>query len=346
MKTIAELVNQHAPPDELRHLRAENSRLTKILQSRKVASGQISEAMKDVLTEVSVWKPGPASWRPAKKESRVGRPVVQVAHITDWHIGEVTRPSAVEDFGQADFETASARIGRLVESLVRKVTLTRHAYNADELHVLGTADWVSGDIHDELIRTNEFPAPVAAVRAGFLLGSFLSRLAPHYRTVTADLITAGNHDRLTRKPQSSDGGLNSWGYVVCEIAKQHLAQHRNVAVRVHTALSAVVKVAGTRYLITHGDGIMGTWGIPFYGIERRKQREAMARMNLEDSRHFDKIVIGHFHEALNHQHWLIGGNLSGTTAHDHKQGRHALPHQTSWFVHPAHGEFDWTRWWL
>jgi hypothetical protein len=99
-------------------------------------------------------------------------------------------------------------------------------------------------------------------------------------------------------------------------------------------------------LTSHGDGILGTWGIPFYGIERKKQREAMARMNMPIDKHFDKIVIGHFHSAVNHEHWMIGGSLSGTTEFDHKMGRHSLPHQTAWFVHPRHGEFDWSRWWL
>jgi hypothetical protein len=346
MKELKELLSVHAPSDETRALKEEIKRLNGILHTRKIASGQIAEAMEDVLEAVKTHKPQKQVYTGPVKASAVS-PVVQVAHVTDWHIGETTNPEHVEEFGSASYDLATQRVGNFGHKLLEKVDITRKGYTVDECHVLGTADWVSGDIHEELVRTNEFPAPVAAVKAGFLLSAFIARLAPHYTKVTANLITAGNHDRLTRKPQSSDGGLNSWGYVTCEIAKAQLANLPNVEVKVHTALSAIVKVANTKYLITHGDGIIGTWGIPFYGIERRKQREATARMNMDPSVHFDKIVIGHFHEALNHQHWLIGGNLSGTTANDHKQGRHAKPHQTGWFVHPSHGgEFDWSRWWL
>lgn len=346
MNDLKKLIAKHAPSDELRHLRSRNRELEGILQTRKQASGQIAEAMNEVLLAVKTLKPQRQLYTGPSKVSRVESPVVQVAHITDWHIGEVTRPEQVEEFSDFNYELATKRVGVFGGRLISKAELTRHAYTVDEIHVLGTADWVSGDIHDELIRTNEFPSPVAAVKAGFLLAGFIARLAPHYQKVTVDLITAGNHDRITKKPQASDGGLNSWGYVACEVARAQLFGIKNVAVRVHTALSTVVDIAGTRYLIAHGDGIMGTWGIPYYGIERRKQREAMARMNRDPKVHFDKIVIGHFHDAINHQHWLIGGNLGGTTANDHKQGRHAPPHQTSWFVHPKHGEFDWTRWWL
>lgn len=34
---------------------------------------------------------------------------------------------------------------------------------------------------------------------------------------------------------------------------------------------------------------------------------------------------------------------AATDANDHNNGRKSDPHQTAWFVHPEHGEFDWTR---
>ena len=74
--------------------------------------------------------------------------------------------------------------------LVRKVELTRHAYRADDIHVLGTADYVSGDIHDELIRTNEFPAPVAAAMQG-IVDRFYQDLAAGVRQQNAADASSG-----------------------------------------------------------------------------------------------------------------------------------------------------------
>jgi hypothetical protein len=331
--------------DREKHLKEEVTRLEGILLNRKKDAGRISDVMQDVLNHVRVATP-PKISVPANKKTLVDSPVVHVVQATDWHIGEVVEEEQVEGFNAAHYSLACQRVAKFAHAIVKQTELMRNSYTVDECHVLGTADWISGDIHEELCRTNEFPSPVQAVKSGFLLGSFFVGLSAHFKKVTVDLITAGNHDRLTRKPQSSDGGLNSFGYVACEIAKQHASLCSNVEIRIHTALSAIVNVAGTRYLCTHGDGIKGTWGIPFYGIERKKQKEAMARMNMDVTKHFDKIVIGHFHTALNHEHWLIGGSLTGTNANDHKEGRHSRPHQTSWMVHPTHGEFSWQRWWL
>jgi hypothetical protein len=341
MKNITQLM----PPTETeRHLKSENARLQAIVDRRKRDSGQINEAMSDVLAAVGTETPPKIviDRRPAKVESNI----THVVHLTDWHIGEMVPAEHTEGFGEANYGLACSRIESLANKIIKQTDLMRNAYKVDTCHIVGTADWVSGDIHEELVRTNEFPAPVQAVNAGFLLGRFIASLAGHFENIKVDLLTAGNHDRLTRKPQSADGGLNSYGYIVTEIAKQRLKECENVECKIHIPLSTVIEVAGQRYLIAHGDGIKGTWGIPFYGIERKKQKEAMARMNMTPDKHFDKIVIGHFHTALNHEHWLIGGSLTGTNEFDHKEGRHSHPHQTAWFIHPKHGEFAWQRWWL
>lgn len=343
MKSIANLL---PPTNVVRHLKSEVHRLEGLLEARKRDSGQIADAMADVLAAVPKCKPPKVEFDAKAGRKMVESPVTHVVHATDWHIGEVVRKEHVEEFGESNYQIATQRVGRFGQCVINQTELMRKSYTVDTCHVIGTADWISGDIHEELVRTNEFPAPVQAVKSGFLFGAFIQGLAAHFPEVIVDVITAGNHDRITRKPQSADGGLNSWGYVVCEIAKQNVSALKNVKFRIHCGLSAVISVANQRYLIAHGDGIKGTWGIPWYGVERKKQKEAMARMNMPEDKHFDRIIIGHFHTALNHEHWMIGGALTGTTEFDHKEGRHSKPHQTSWFTHPVHGEFGWTRWWL
>ena len=332
------------PAPEVEHLRGEVQHLEGLLTAKKNTTGQISEAMNSVLEAVRVATPDVLPL--TEVGNPAGSPVTHVVQITDWHIGQRTNPEHIEEFGEFNYATAVRRVDHLSSSIINKTITARNSYIVEDCHVIGTADWVNGDIHDEFIRTNEFPTPVAAVKSGYLIGTFVEGLAKHFRRVKVDLLTAGNHDRITKKNQAEDGGLNSWGYISCEIAKQYLSTLPNVEVHVHVSLSTVISVASQRYLIAHGHGIMGTWGIPFYGIERKKQKEAMARMNMPVEKHFDKIIIGHFHTALNHEHWLIGGSLTGTGAFDHQEGRHSRAHQTSWFVHPKYGEFDWTRWFL
>jgi len=335
---------QGAISPEMESLRAENRELLELLKKKKTSEGYISELMSDVLTAVKAEKP--VKIPVPRGVDAPGKSVTLVLHLTDWHIGLTTPASLIEEFGEFNWRIAQRRVAQLVKAVAKYTTVMRSGYTIDDCVVLGTADWTSGDIHEGLVRTNEFPAPVQAVKAGRLLGATIMSLAEIFPRVRAEIIDPGNHDRLTKKPQAQAGGFNSWGYVVGALAQDLLSQQTNVTFNHYPEMQTIVDVMGRRYLIGHGDGIIGTWGIPFYGIERKKMREATARMNMIEAKRFHKIVIGHFHTALDHEDWFIGGSLPGTDENDHKQGRHSKAHQTSWLVHPTHGEFGFTRWYL
>lgn len=341
-RTMDEMKENASPLAE--SLRQEVTELRTALREAKLEQGRFDEVIHGITEGVKAAKPLPS---PKIKLARdLGRPVTLVTQFSDWHVGLVTPPSDIEGFGEYSFDVAGRRVANLVGSLARYAETMRHGYSISDCVILCTGDYVSGDIHDGLVRTNEFPAPVQAVKSGLLMASAIQSLAGVFPNVRVEFIAPGNHDRLTKKPQAQAGGWNSWGYVVGSLAKEVLRNQGNVKFNLYPRMQEIVEVQGRRYLCGHGDGIIGTWGIPFYGIERKVARESKARMNMPEQRHFHKIVIGHFHTALDHEDWFVGGSLSGTDENDHKCGRHSRAHQTSWLVHPEHGEFGFTRWYL
>lgn len=342
-KSVQEMQDHFSP--ELDSLRAENTELKSLLKEQKRLTGDVSEIVRQIREAAKQAEPAKLLYAKPKEEASK-TPCSLVVHLTDLHIGLQVDKEATEEFGEFNYALAVSRMDTLLKKVLDWTALNRHSYAINEAVVLGTGDWCSGDINESLIRTNEFAAPVQAVKSGYLVGSFLNGLSAHFDAVRCEFITQGNHDRLTKKPQTNLGGYNSWGYVVGVVASENVKPNPRIKVNIYPMSEKVVMVQNTRYLIGHGAGIIGTWGIPYYGIDRRKQREAMARMNMPDEKHFDKIVIGHFHSALNHEHWLVGGSLSGTDENDHNAGRHSRPHQTAWFVHNRHHEFDWNRFWL
>ena len=330
---------------ELESLRASNRRLASELTAATSALGDIGEALAAVRDEVVAEPPVKLDFRPGRTADK-GRPVTLVVQLTDWHIGQVTPEDLVEGFNEFNWAIAQGRVTKFAEQLFKYTQVLRSGYTVNDCVILCTGDYISGDIHEGLVRTNEFQAPKQAVLAGRLVSAFTQTMASFFPRVRVEFVAPGNHDRLTRKPQVQAGGENSWGFVVGSIAEDLLAAQKNVKFNLYTSMQEIIDVAGRRYLCGHGDGIIGTWGIPFYGIDRKVSRESKARMNMPEARRFHKIVIGHFHTGLDHPDWFVGGSLSGTDEFDHKCGRHCPAHQTSWVVHPEHGEFDWTRWWL
>jgi hypothetical protein len=343
VRTVADFKAEYNPSADIVFLRKRVAELEAKRNEEKTATGEAMEIIHALREAIAIAEPVKMFYIPKKDIG--GADCTHTAHITDWHYGAVTDRDEVDGFGEFNPDIAEKRVAKFGEMIIRKTKAQRYGYKVPYLRIIGTADFASGDIHQELQVTNAFPAPVQAVKCGYLMGGLFAMLAPHFERVDADIITLDNHGRLTKKPQAAQGGLNNWSYVVAEIAAQYVKSIDNVKVNVHAKPSAVVTVGPEKYLCFHGHQIKGWGGIPYYGLDRRIAMEAVKRMGLPEAA-FTKLLNGHLHVAVDAPVWKLGGSLSGTDAFDHSCGRHAKPHQTSFFVHPVHGEFDFTRWWL
>lgn len=322
-------------------LRSRVSELEREKGKTVTQDGELLEQLHQILSAVKSIEP--PRLRVGKLTQGPGAPCEMVVHLTDWHYGLVQDEDEIEGFNACSPAILTGRVDRLAAKLLQKVVTQRAGYCVPRLRVVVTGDMISGDIHDELRVTNAFPTPRQAVECGYLLGAFLCRMATMFDEVVVDIVTLDNHGRLTKKPQASQGGVNSWGYIVAEVANLRVANIQNIEVNIHACPSAVVTVGPEKYLCFHGHQIKAFSGIPYYSLDRRVALEAIKRIGRHDAE-FTKLITGHLHNAFNGPHWMIGGSLTGTDTNDHNNGRHAPPHQTAWFVHPEHGEFDYTRW--
>lgn len=341
-KTLEQFATAHNPSADVIHLRQRIAELESKTVQQKQATGEALEIIHSL--DMAIRHASPVKIK-CDNYHKANAPCTHVLHITDLHYGAVTRAEEVDGFGEFNPTIAEHRIATLTQSIIDKTVAQRSGYNVPTLQIIGTADYISGDIHKELEVSNEFPSPVQAVKCGYLLGAMFMAFAEHFDNVNVDLITLDNHGRLTMKPQATQGGLNNWSYVVGEIAKQYCIKQSNVNIKTHAKPSALITVGPEKYLAMHGHQIKGWAGKPYYGFDRRVAMEAVKRMGVVEQT-FTKLLLGHFHHGFNGDNWMMGGSLSGTDAFDHSCGRHSKPHQTGWFVHPKHGEFDWTRWWL
>jgi hypothetical protein len=340
--SLEEIKSRWNPEQEVEHLREQVRALEKEVERERGVTGEARLQVIE-LTE-AIKTAAPVKMQYTAPKERLSQPVTCVLHLTDLHNGEVTVKDEVDGFGEFNPEIFDSRIRYLGESILKYVATQRAGYHIPKLQIIGTGDYVSGDIHDELKVTNAYPTPVQAVRCGYTLGALVSMLAPHFESVDTDWITNDNHGRMGRKNQAAQGGQNNWGYVVAHVVKQHASTLPNVKVNIHAKSSAIVRVGSENYLTFHGHEIKGWAGIPYYGFDRRASMEAVKRMGVADAA-FTKMVFGHFHVSINTPLYNSGGSLSGTNAFDHSCGRHMRAHQTSWLV-GAHGEFGFCRWWL
>jgi len=332
------------PPERVLALQAERDQISAAYKEYKKEHGQLDQLMAEVLAAVPAIKSQALMYKPSKIR-RVDRDVTVALHITDSHHGAIQAKDEIEGFGCYSPELSRLRQIGFIQDVMDWVELHRTVYSIPEARFLVTGDLISGDIQDLRV-TNAFPAPRQAVEAGEILAHQVAMAAPRFERVILDIITLDNHGRMTKKPQSKEGGVNNWMYVVGHIAKILLSAHKNVTVNIWAQPEKVVTVNGRNYLLCHGHEVSGWMGFPYYGIERKAAREAMKRMNGPDFTRFHRIIMGHWHAPLSHPYFWIGGSVSGTDAYDHQAGRQANPQQVSWMIHPQWGEFDRTEWQL
>lgn len=311
--------------------RKESKRLRQVV-------GKQEALFADLKTAIVAAKPFAKHKIDPTKSLKVTHPVSAVGLASDWHIGQVTPKDETEGFGEFNYAIAQRRVFEYADALIKWVAVQRSGYAIPNLHLFSLSDHISGDIHDELKITNEFPLPVQTVKAGMLLGEFVRRLAPHFEIVTVEANSADNHSRLTRKPQTSQKAANSMAYIVHFIAREHCRDIPNVVFNMPLQTQFVVDVQGWKFLLEHGDNIRGWGGIPHYGLQRKKSQEALKRMNTDMG--FDYWCIGHFHCPDVLGNLYMNGALTGTTTYDHACGRHSEPVQVGFLVHPKKGVFN------
>ena len=309
------------------------------LSTREAMAAKVAEAV-EALPPLPIKGPkvfGPPTGQPSTS------PISMFLKLSDWHIGEYIRAEETEGFGGYDWEKAQQRAHMITDKVIESARINRQSFTIEELVISAEGDFVSGDIHDELKITNEFPLPVQAAKAGALLREVIYKLSGHFKKVRVLEIGADNHGRLNKKPQAKQKSLNNANFMVYAVTNASLENIKNVEIVQPEGIKAVIRVAGFDFLVEHGDETKAWMGIPFYGLERTRAREAVKRMNTEKTFHYQSI--GHWHVAgIISGNILVNGSLSGTSEYDHAQGRHGAPTQVSFLVHPKYGIFNWTAW--
>ena len=312
------------------NLQAKVQSLTSQVTKYAKAEGKVAEYLAQVKTAVQALDPLPEVPFILPDRHRSKTPITVVLHRTDWHVGEVNDPKGTDGWGGYNWQIAQDRVlGQLTPAFLEWLDTQRSGYNIKDLVILDTGDFISGDIHQELLVTNEFPMPVQTAKAGQLLAQMTAELAPHFEKITVHQIGADNHSRLTKKPQAAQKSLNSMSYLVYEIHNALVEKHTNIVNLRAEGIKELVTIGNYNFLVEHGDSVKSWMSLPAYGIEREAAREAKRRMFNGKGYHY--IVIGHFHTAF-FGDLIMGGCLGGTTAFDHQCGRVAQPTQTAWLV--------------
>lgn len=254
--------------------------------------------------------------------------------ISDLHASEVVSSDALEGFNKYDFKTFAERLWFLTEEVIHLTGIFRSGYELDCLYLDLLGDLVSGNIHEDLLKTNEEPLIPTVVQTAFILSQMVAILSRTYPTIVMTVIP-GNHPRNTKKKEFKNPQDNfDWliGQLISAFLKDYIKKGI-VVCNVSPSPSCIVEKEGWRFLLTHGDKFRGGsyGGVPYYTIERFRGKEQIRRRR---SGGFDFLQLGDKHTpaGLAMNRILMNGSMIGDTEYSQGSSYESFPPTQKFFL--------------
>ncbi len=256
---------------------------------------------------------------------------------SDWHWGEVVHAGQIHNRNEFNVTIAKKRLRTLVDRIVS--ICYRHMVDPKYpgLVVALGGDLVSGDIHEELVETNELTSAQTLIDIVGALTWALHTMLEHFPQLWI-VSVAGNHGRMTKKPRAKNRAFTNFDWVIAQLLRRHFARDKRVTWLIPDGSDAWFQVYNHRFLLTHGDqfrggdGIIGALGPILRGDTKKRARNSNIGLT------YDTMLMGHWHQYLPLPRVIVNGSLKGYDeyAAQNNFGFEA-PQQALWFVHPTRG---------
>lgn len=286
------------------------------------------------IDNIEVHAPKWLSRKPAKSATHRAIPTLM---LSDCHWDEVVNPDEVEGVNCYDRRIAVKRLQKVIEGTI---DITKNYFSGlqyDGLSLFLGGDMLSGNIHEELLQTNE-DTVIGSVDfwVDHLVGAIEALADAFGRVAVAGVV--GNHGRNSRKPRSKLRVRDNFDWMLYRIAARALAKDSRVTFQIPESADCDVKIYDTTYRLSHGDQFRGGSGIagPQTPLALGRYRKAMRQMSL--NRIFDWLVIGHWHTLIFGKGLIVNGTLRGYDEYSYTSNfDFERPQQACFITTPTNG---------
>jgi hypothetical protein len=294
---------QQVRKDEITELRKQVKEL-----SRRAAH---AEALRANVLRLQDSMPPPRVFTPSPHDTHQAETIV--LFLSDLHWGEVVRQEQVQGLNSYNKDIARRRLEKYFLNVIDLATSHWVGVPPERIVLILGGDMISGEIHDELGKTNDL-TPLEAVKdLAWQLADGIASLAGAVKCPVEVIDIPGNHGRLSRKPEAKNAVVNSFDTLVCDFVESSLRNEPGVKFYRSVSHDYVFDVYGWKFLANHGETLGSRGGTGFIGPAATAARGIKNAFHNYNGQRvvLNAVLMGHFHTFLVLEGGIVNGSLVG-----------------------------------
>jgi len=291
----------------------------------------------DLVTAIDELKPIGQPWKRAKAKKGEHRGIANTIS-SDQHYGEVVRPEEVQGSNAYDISIAKQRWQVHVDKFLA-LSLDHLGYlKYDGAHIWWNGDAFSGDIHEELAKSNELSTLAT-------LDAMIDPIVAGLKTVASEFpqlvvsVRRGNHTRTSHKTPAKGRVRESFDWLFMRIIEREL-RGSGIIFDIPESDDGIVQQYDHRFLATHGDQFRGGSGIAgiMTPLALGNYRKLRRNVSIGDHLAYDTMILGHFHQYLIIPGVIVNGSAKGYDEYAYVSNFGFEPAQQAfWVTTPEYG---------
>ncbi len=336
MPNLEEALDPQA--NKIDDLQRENKRLVGQVERLGRERAALNEAL-SLVEQIAEAEATPPRWMSPKKASK-GHVATACLLITDTHFDEVVDAASVDGINAYDRAIAEIRLRAAFEGSIVLARDYLRGVKYDGISLFFGGDIFSGNIHDELRRTNMATLFESLLHYLGPMEAGIEMLAEEFGKVHVSGVP-GNHGRSTMKPIHKDRATDNLDWLFYSLLARDFRDDPRVTFQIPVTSDCRVSIYDTTFLLMHGDDFHGGSGIAGALSPMMLGSHRTTRQKVAAGKPYDIMVLGHFHQriSLPARGLLAGAALKGYDeyAYNKRFEPEREVTQEFWITTPEHG---------
>lgn len=234
-----------------------------------------------------------------------------VVLASDWHVEETVDSDMVSGKNEYNLSIAKKRINEFFQATHRLTEICGRDIQINNMVLALLGDFISGDIHEEMLETCSLTPVEAVMWVKNELASGIKFLLENNPTMQFTIpCHSGNHARTTKDRRHATEAGHSLEYIMYHYLAEHFANEKRVKFLIPRGYHSFVQVYDMTIRFHHGHNIRYAGGVGGPTIAVNK---AIAQWN--KTRWADLDCFGHLHTRFDGGNFIMNGSNIGFNAY-------------------------------